>query len=106
VSQVISDLSLDANDPAVIEALRGTYRNRDHFEAAMGRMALQKVNRKQPSPSAAPSGQTGNATPSQDAQSAYESKMSNIVQTMRGDAKQRAIAELRVWARKEGIQNV
>jgi hypothetical protein len=61
VSQVISDLSLDANDPAVIEALRGTYRNRDHFEATMGRMALQKVNRKQPSPSAAPSGNSGTA---------------------------------------------
>jgi hypothetical protein len=42
----------------------------------------------------------------QNAQAEYESKMSNIVQTMRGDAKQRAIAELRVWARGKGIQNV
>lgn len=51
VSEVVSGLKLDANDAEVLEALRATYRNRDHFEASMARIALNKSNK--PTPSAA-----------------------------------------------------
>lgn len=52
VSEVIRNYQLDANTPEVLEALRGTYRNRDHFEASMARMALARSNKPQPSAAA------------------------------------------------------
>jgi hypothetical protein len=55
VSEVVKKLQLDANDADVINALRGTYRNRDHFEAAMAGLALARINRQTPSPAEAPS---------------------------------------------------
>lgn len=51
VSEVIKEYQLDANDPQVLEKLRGTYRNRDHFQATMAKVALAQVNRQPPSPS-------------------------------------------------------
>lgn len=57
VSRTIADFALDANDPEVIEALRGTYRNKDHFTAEMGKLALQQYKKPKPdaSSSLAPS---------------------------------------------------
>lgn len=49
VSEAVRKFNLDANDPEVIEKLRGTYRNRDHFEATLAQVALAKVNKPQPS---------------------------------------------------------
>jgi hypothetical protein len=49
VTEVVKKFQLDANDTEVIGALRGTYRNRDHFEATLASMALARVNRPQPS---------------------------------------------------------
>jgi hypothetical protein len=49
VSEVVKKFQLDANDADVIGALRGTYRNRDHFEATLASMALARINRPQPS---------------------------------------------------------
>lgn len=49
VTEVVKKFQLDANDADVIGALRGTYRNRDHFEATLASMALARVNRPQPS---------------------------------------------------------
>lgn len=45
VSEVVKNFNLDANSADVIEALRGTYRNRDHFEATLARMAMAKANK-------------------------------------------------------------
>ena len=56
VSQVLTDFGLDSNQPDVIEVLRGTYKDRYHFEATMARLALNKANGVNPSPSAAPVG--------------------------------------------------
>jgi hypothetical protein len=56
VSQIITDLQLDANDPQVIEGLRGTYRSRDHFESHMTKLALGRATKQPPSLSAAPVG--------------------------------------------------
>jgi hypothetical protein len=49
VAEVVKKLNLDANDPEVIEKLRGTYRNRDHFEATLAQMALARATKPQPS---------------------------------------------------------
>jgi len=49
VSEVVKNFNLDANTPEVLEALRGTYRNRDHFEATLARLAMAKANKPQPS---------------------------------------------------------
>jgi len=49
VSEVVKNFQLDANSPDVLEALRGTYRSKDHFEATMARLAVAKQNRPQPS---------------------------------------------------------
>jgi hypothetical protein len=55
VSEVVKQYQLDANTPEVLEALRGTYRNRDHFDATMARLAMAKVNRPQASAAESPS---------------------------------------------------
>ena len=49
VSEVVRNFNLDANTPEVIDALRGTYRNRDHFEATLARLAVAKTNKPTPS---------------------------------------------------------
>jgi hypothetical protein len=49
VSEVVKKFNLDANEPDVLDVLRGTYRNRDHFEASLASLALARVNRPQPS---------------------------------------------------------
>jgi hypothetical protein len=49
VSEVVKQYQLDANAPEVLEALRGTYRNRDHFEATLAKVALARASRPQPS---------------------------------------------------------
>jgi hypothetical protein len=55
VSEVVKQYQLDANTPEVLEALRGTYRNRDHFEATMARLAISKNNQPQSSAAESPS---------------------------------------------------
>jgi hypothetical protein len=64
VSEAVKQFNLDANNADVIEALRGTYRNRDHFEATLAKLAISKTNK--PTPSAADSttlASTGTARP-------------------------------------------
>jgi hypothetical protein len=62
VSEVVKKFQLDANDADVIGALRGTYRNRDHFEATLANMALARVNRPQPSAAESTTIQSGSAS--------------------------------------------
>lgn len=45
VAEVVKKFQLDANDPDVIGALRGTYRNRDHFENTLAHLALTRATR-------------------------------------------------------------
>jgi hypothetical protein len=52
VSEAVQKFQLDANQPDVIEALRGTYRNRDHFDATLAQMALARATKQPPSPAA------------------------------------------------------
>lgn len=49
VSEVVKKFNLDANTPEVLDVLRGTYRNRDHFEATLANVALAQINKPQPS---------------------------------------------------------
>jgi hypothetical protein len=53
VSEVVSGFNLNANDADVIEALRGTYRNRDHFENTLARLAMGKLTKPTPDATAA-----------------------------------------------------
>lgn len=62
VTEVVKKFQLDANDADVIGALRGTYRNRDHFEATLASMALARVNRPQPSAAESVSINSGSAS--------------------------------------------
>jgi hypothetical protein len=50
VSEAVRQYQLDANTPEVLEVLRGTYRNRDHFEATLARVALARSNKPTPTP--------------------------------------------------------
>jgi hypothetical protein len=104
VSEVVQRYKLDANTPEVLEALRGTYRNRDHFNATMADLALRKTNQPQPSAaeSAAIQGQPAQAG-DRDLQSAYEKKRNEIAQTLRGDAKVKALSDLKVDYRGRGL---
>lgn len=52
VSEVIQSYQLDANDAQVLEKLRGTYRNRDHFQATMAEIALARATKSTPTPAA------------------------------------------------------
>jgi len=61
VSEAVKQFNLDANNADVIEALRGTYRNRDHFEATLAKLAISKTNK--PAPSAADSTTITGTTP-------------------------------------------
>lgn len=105
VSKVISDFALDANSPEVIEALRGTYRSREHFEATMARLAIARLSKPNPSPAAAPVGETSK-TPSGDLQAEYESRRNKLATEFRGDALTRKLAELRVEMRGKGLSSV
>lgn len=58
VSEVVKRFNLDANDAEVIEKLRGTYRNRDHFEATLAGVAISRINKPSPSPAESSSMQT------------------------------------------------
>lgn len=107
VLQVITDLKLDANDAAVIEALKSPYRNRDHFEASMARLALTRASKQPPSPSAAPAGNVPLSPPTSDETevvAAYEKEMAALP---RGSASIYARAEIkkkyRELARKRGF---
>lgn len=105
VSEVVKKFQLDANEPDVISALRGTYRNRDHFEATLAQMALARVNRPTSSPAESPSLQTTPAPvgSERDLQVAYEKKRNEIAQTQRGDAKVKALSDLKVEYRGRGL---
>lgn len=107
VSEVVRKFKLDANTPEVLEALRGTYRNRDHFEATLAGLALAKIA--QPQPSAAEALSLQSAPPSgggdeKSTRAAYDKEIALIAQTQRGDAKIKAIADLKVKYREKGVQ--
>jgi hypothetical protein len=105
VSEVVKNYQLDANTPEVLDALRGTYRNRDHFEATMAKLALKRTTIPQPSAAEAASLQTPAASAAgvKDLQSAYEKKRNEIAQTLRGDAKVKALSDLKVDYRGRGL---
>jgi len=104
VSEVVKNFQLDANSADVIEALRGTYRNRDHFEATLARLAMAKTNK--PAPDAANSS-TLNAQPvSTDKAAAIEKGyLEAIAKVPRGNTHQVSLvkAEWRKKAREAGL---
>lgn len=103
VSKVISDFALDANSPEVLEALRGTYRSRDHFEATMARLAIARASKPNPSPAAAPVGETGK-TPSGNLQAEYQQEIQSIMKDTRaGEQRIRMLADLKMKYRAQGL---
>jgi hypothetical protein len=106
VSEVVKKYQLDANESDVLEALRGTYRNRDHFEASLASLALARANRPQPSPAEASSLQApaSGVTPDEKSlRASYDKELTQIAQTQRGDAKIKAIADLKMKYREKGV---
>lgn len=100
VSEVVKKFQLDANEPDVINALRGTYRNRDHFEATLAQMALARVNR--PTPTAADSAAiTGSPAPLKGDASAMIARLTELqkfpTKNKAEIAKLRAELEARNW---------
>lgn len=106
VSEVVKNYQLDANQPEVLEALRSTYRNRDHFEATMARLAMAKTKQPQPTPAESGSLQApppAGGTDLKGLQAAYEKRRDEIAQTQRGDAKIKALSDLKVEYRGRGL---
>ena len=107
VSDVVKTYQLDANTPEVLEALRGTYRNRDHFEATMAKLALKRSAA--PQPSAAESSTIQGQPPAQagarDLENAYQKDLEKIMQSTRAgdDQRIRALANLKAEYRGKGL---
>lgn len=95
VSEVVGRLKLNANDADVIEKLRGTYRNRDHFEATMTNLALTQATRQPPSASSASALVSSGTTEPADLLVEYNAKATKV----RGNA----LIELKMEYRKKGL---
>lgn len=104
VQTVVKNLSLDANDAEVLEKLRGTYRNRDHFEATMSQLALSRVTKSPPSPASSTALSGGKTTPDNEKTviTNYEAELAKIP---RGNvlAVSNLKAKYREEARKKGF---
>jgi hypothetical protein len=105
VSEAVKQFNLDANNADVIEALRGTYRNRDHFEATLAKLAIAKTNK--PSPSAAESGSLASTsvTRPDDVKSVTDEYEARLAKIPRGNtiAVSNLKAEMRKKAREKGF---
>lgn len=110
VTEAIAELTkydLNSNDPNFIALLRGQYRDRSAFDLAVNRYILEKKvapTQQPPSPatvvqSAVTSGAVGKRTAA-DATTAYTKERDQIAQTMRGDAKIKALTELKTKYRE------
>jgi hypothetical protein len=110
VSEVVKNFNLDANTPEVLEALRGTYRNRDHFEATLARMAMAKTSKPTPSATEATSlagaANRGSEKSPAALEADYQKELLAISQTRRGDEKLRAIAGLKAKYREAGLSKI
>jgi hypothetical protein len=94
VSEAVNGFNLNANDADVIEALRGTYRNRDHFENTLARLAMGKLN-KQP-PSAAESATIiGSAATGRINVDALNSELQQLVKTPSKPGSMKRITEIK-----------
>jgi uncharacterized protein (UPF0147 family) len=102
-AQVISELKLDANSVDVISILGKGY-NAEKQELELRRLAM-RPNQPQPSAAEGASLQTPAAPAAgvKDLQSAYEKKRDEIAQTLRGDAKVKALSDLKVDYRGRGL---
>ena len=106
VSEVVQKFQLDANDTEVLEKLRGTYRNRDHFEATLAQMALARVNRPQPSAADAASLNAGRAPSPDKAAEIEKGYQAEIAAIPRGNTHQVSLvkSKWRKIAREAGLQ--
>lgn len=84
VSEVIKNAKLDANDAEVLEALRGTYRDRNHFEATLYKMALTRATQSPPSPAAST---TLNAPPAQISATDIQGKVNKLNEYLKQPSK-------------------
>jgi hypothetical protein len=100
VSEVVKKFKLDANDPEVIEALRGTYRNRDHFEVSLAQMALARANRPTPSAANAATISSSPPAPSKDVEQLTAEYKTNM-RAARGDKAK--LSSLRDDYKKKGV---
>jgi hypothetical protein len=100
---VLEELKLDANSAEVISILGKGY-NAEKQELELRRLAMRSTTQPQPSAaeSAAIQGQPAQAG-DRDLQSAYEKKRNEIAQTLRGDAKVKALSDLKVDFRGRGL---
>ena len=102
-AQVISELKLDANAADVVSILaKGLDPEKQELE--LRRLATRP--RPQPSPADSPSLQSGPPSGGQDEKSlraSYDKEITQIAQTQRGDAKIKAIADLKIKYREKGV---
>ena len=103
VSEVIGNLKLDANDPQVLEKLRSTYRNRDHFESTMAQLALAKASKPTPSVSATPVIGTQPAQPTDKQKEIVAEYETELAKIPRGN--QRAVSNLKTRIRQKAREN-
>ncbi len=106
VSEVVKKFQLDANDADVINALRGTYRNRDHFEATLANMALARANRPQPSAADSASLNSGRAPSTDKAADIEKGYLEEVAKIPRGNTHQVSLvkSKWRKIAREAGLQ--
>jgi hypothetical protein len=98
VSETVQRFKLDANQPDVIEKLRGTYRNRDHFEATLAQMALAQAT-KQPGSATSASTLISPPAPTMDEQTALQQEFDARAKSLRGIE----IMNLKMEYRKKGL---
>jgi hypothetical protein len=110
VTEAIAELtkySLNSNDPAFIDVLRGQYRDRASFDLAVNKYILGRVA--QPQTIASPativqppvtSRAVGERSKDQ-LQADYETERNRIAASMKGDGKIRALTELKTKYREE-----
>ncbi len=106
VSEVVKKFGLDANDAEVIEKLRGTYRNRDHFEATLAQTALARANKSAPDATATATINTHSTAAPNKAADIEKGYLAEIAQIPRGNthAVSQAKAKWRKIARDAGLQ--
>lgn len=101
VSEVIKEFQLDANNAVVLEKLRGTYRNRDHFQAEMAKIALAQVNRQPPSPASSTS-LTGGSVATNTGSDELANEMNVLYRNPSAPGAMKRIAEIQEQMRKAG----
>ena len=114
VTEAIAELNkynLSSNDPGFIELLRGQYPSRQAFDLKVKDYIIGKVVPPKPAnpsdvvQSPSTSRAVDNNNPAK-LEADYQKELSNIAQTMRGDEKIRAIANLKVKYREAGLNKI